>query len=441
MNQNEQVDFLQPFAEGADSQGGVLRMDGIQMLDGLEPLCFQHFLDKNLLDKMKRVPGVPKAIGRLVDYVVKQEKVDLTSGGGFVVTNRSMPKLYKQYVSVCRTLNLPEPFPQLYLKGDASINAYTTGDDELIVCLNRGVNSFCSEGEQRFILGHEIGHCLCKHVVYHNAARFLVKGLEFGELFTTAVTAPLQVIRPLLMEWSRCSELSADRAGLLACQDLGVACSAFAKMGGHAFAESNDPEAALLEQARAYRKAFGEFGLFRRLVKSLGYAFTATHPFLPIRYEALKDWHDGGYFDELISASPDERKQIANEMSGDSQMHDLKNTILCETVDYLEEKQGIERDVSYPLLRKALFLKQTLRNTELERLLRVELRVRRIQVKKMEYRLELTIFPPDHSSDSAIRTSIVLNCLQDGWACAPKQIRHEMVKSRTDEVVCCIYSC
>lgn len=417
-------------------------MRDYKILKGLQPLCFQHPMDRSLLRRMESLPGVPYAVGKLVDYIVKQEKLAFYSGDAFVVSEKSMPELYTRFTSVCRTLNISEPFPQLFVKGDGAINAYTTGtDNQMIVCLNRGVASFCSDGEQRFILGHELGHCLCEHVLYHNVARFFTKGLELTELFTSAVTLPLQILRPLLMEWSRCSELSADRAGLLACQDLSVACSAFAKMGGHAFADASDPEEALLQQARGYRRTFGEFGLFRRLIRSIGYAFTATHPFLPLRYEWLKDWHDNGYFGELLSAAENERKQIAIELSGDPLMHDIKSAILYEIVDYFEEKYGVARSVSHPLVRKAILLKQQLRNTPLEKLLLVELRVKRVGGDKTEYTLELTM-SSEMDASAAIRVRIALgDAVNCDWEYTPKQFRHKMIELRTDEIVCPIYSC
>ena len=373
----------------------------------------------------------------LVDYTTREKRLEFYQGGGIEVTESSMPELHDRFLSVCRTLNLTPPYPQLFVQPGETINAFTTGWDRPIVCINRVVANVCSDGELRFILGHELGHCLCGHVVYHNVAKLLAEGLGLAEF----AAMPLQIIRPLLMEWSRCSELSADRAGLLACQDMKVACGAFAKMGGHAYTvSSEDMDRALLEQARGYRRTFGEFGLFRRLIKSLQYAFSATHPFLPLRYELLKDWHENGYFNELLSANETELQQIAVELSGDPQMYDLKNATLNEIADYFEEKFGVERSVSCPLLRKALFLKQSLSGTPLERLLLVELRVKKERDDKMEYSLEMTIAGDD--GESANRVSVDLGyVIRTEWAHAPEQIRHALNKRRENEIICGIYSC
>lgn len=416
-------------------------MKDYKQLTGLYPLCFQHPMDRGLLRTIKSVPGVPRLVEKVIDLVAKEIELEFYQGGAIEVSETTMPELHERFFSVCQTLNLPSPFPRLFVKPSVEINAFTTGKDRPIVCLNSIIANVCSDGEQRFIMGHEIGHCLCGHVVYHNVAKLLAKGLSFTKLLTDVVAAPLQLIRPWLMDWSRCSELSADRAGLLACQDMKIACSAFAKLAGHSYkVSSEDMDKTLLEQARGYRRTFGEYGLFRRLIKSFGYAFNATHPFLPLRYEWLKDWYENGYFNELLSANETELQQIAVELSDDPLMYDLKNAILYEIVDYFEGKHGVARSVSHPLLRKALFLKQTLNCTPLERLLLVELRVKKRNGGNMEYKLELTIATDD--AETANRVSIDLGyAIRGDWAYAPKQFRHKMNADRTDEIICGIYSC
>lgn len=417
-------------------------MKNYKALIGLQPLCFQHLMDRSLLRKIKSVPAAPWIGEKVVDIIAKEYRLNFFKGGAIEVTRTSMPGLYDLFRDVCITLNHSEPFPHLFVQPGETINAFTTGTKRPVVCLNRVVTNACSEGELRFIIGHEIGHCLCEHVVYHNVAALLAKGLRLTGLFTNSVAAPLQLIRPLLMEWSRCSELSADRAGMLACQDMKAVCGAFAKMGGHSYKiASEDMDKLLLEQARGYRRTFGEYGLFRRLIKSFCYAFNETHPFLPIRYEWMKDWYENGYFSELIFATEKERQEIAMELSGDSLMHDIKRAIVYEIVDYFEEKYGVARSVSQPLVRKAILLKQSLRNTPLEKLLLVELRVKRVGGDKTEYALELTM-SSEKDASSAIRVRIDLgdaaNC---DWVYTPEQFRHKMIEFRTNEIVCPIYSC
>ncbi len=394
-------------------------------------------MDRSLLRKIKSIPGVPRLGEKAIDFFAKEIELSFYQGRAIEVSETSMPKLHDCFRSVCQTLNLEEPFPRLFVQPGETINAFTTGSKRQIVCLNRVVVNVCSEGELRFIIGHEIGHCLCGHVVYLNVAKVLAEGLSWAEL----AAMPLQLIRPWLMEWSRCSELSADRAGLLACQDMKAACGAFAKMGGHSYnMPSEDMDKTLLEQARGYRRIFGEFGLFRRLIKSLRYAFNATHPFLPLRYEWLKDWHESGVFNELLDANEEERRQIAVEQNGDPLMYELKDAILYEAVDFFEERYGVPRSVSYPLLRKALFLKQSLIGSPLQRLLLVELRVKKERCGKMKYSLEMTIARDD--GESANRISVDLGyMIRSEWAYAPEKIRSAMIKRRENEIICGIYSC
>jgi Zn-dependent protease with chaperone function len=104
---------------------------------------------------------------------------------------------------------------------DPIINAFTVGSENPIVVLNTKTVECLTEAELRFILGHEVGHIKSQHSLYHWIARFILPYIGdtlgkatfgIGKIFT----APLQLA---LLSWSRKSELTADRAGLLACQN------------------------------------------------------------------------------------------------------------------------------------------------------------------------------------------------------------------------------
>src|SRR5437764_262943 len=70
------------------------------------------------------------------------------------------------------------------------------------------------------IIGHELGHIQAEHVANRVLASLLSTGVSAASGFAglgQLITWPLS---KALMQWSRCAELTADRAALLASRDL-----------------------------------------------------------------------------------------------------------------------------------------------------------------------------------------------------------------------------
>lgn len=87
--------------------------------------------------------------------------------------------------------------------------------DRPLIVVSSGMVALLDEEEMRFVLGHEMGHVGSGHAVYQTLLQRLIRlngvltAMPLGGLGVRAI------LRGLL-EWSRKSELSADRAGLLA---------------------------------------------------------------------------------------------------------------------------------------------------------------------------------------------------------------------------------
>jgi hypothetical protein len=98
-----------------------------------------------------------------------------------------------------------------------------------------------------------------------------------------------------LLEWSRKSELSCDRAGLLAVQDPEIVLRSMLKMaGGGTSEESNLQE--FIVQAEEYQES-GDVA--DQVFKVLNLLFQ-THPFYVLRVSELRAWIEAGDYDRII---------------------------------------------------------------------------------------------------------------------------------------------
>ena len=124
---------------------------------------------------------------------------------------------------------LAEPFERLgrrfelaggleaYVHNQPAVNAFIArGHGRAIVVLSSGAVNLLDGEELEYIIGHELGHVLYGHL-----------DVGIGHLLEEECFPPQVSMR--LRAWQRAAEISADRAGLLACESLAVAANALFK--------------------------------------------------------------------------------------------------------------------------------------------------------------------------------------------------------------------
>jgi Zn-dependent protease with chaperone function len=97
------------------------------------------------------------------------------------------------------------------------MNALTTGVREPTLVVRSALLDQMNDAELLAILGHELGHLHAGHPLYQSVARALLAG---GASASPAIRLFGFAFERVLLHWSRCAELTADRAALLASRDL-----------------------------------------------------------------------------------------------------------------------------------------------------------------------------------------------------------------------------
>lgn len=273
-------------------------------LNGLQAQAFQNSVDRVLSDKLlSKFSAIGFGIGKLIDTYIRWQTVNIKSGG-ICVNEHSEPALYKIVCNVCAVLCMP--VPEIYIYDDmGGINAYTTGVDKPIIVLTRMAASMLDEHELAYVIGHECGHILCKHVKYHALMNILAYNMIPGGDLVHAVT-----LGPLLSAWYRRSELSADRAGLLACQSIEAVKRAMLKMMGTPYSEYQRMRtASLVTQSLDFQDLINDHVLERTF--NLVQTFSLSHPRTVFRCLELLNWIKSGEYDMLLNATEAERVELA----------------------------------------------------------------------------------------------------------------------------------
>lgn len=263
-----------------------------RVLTGLEHQQYEHPLDKAALEKLEKVPFLPAACKWVTSNFVERVYNIQYTGSNLKVTQENYPQIYEYLENACRILDLPN-VPELYITWNYGINACTIGAENPIIVINSGLIDLCDDDEIMFIIGHECGHIKSNHMLYHMMAQLINWGIDAipgGSLIASGLQFALYY-------WNRMSEFTADRAGLLCCQDTDTMIRSFIKMAGLPIKEFDNirPET-FIQQARDF-KALDYEGM-NKVVKFLSIA-DETHPWTVMRSAELLKWIDSGEYNRL----------------------------------------------------------------------------------------------------------------------------------------------
>lgn len=227
--------------------------------------------------------------GELVEKIISLSSYDQSSHGlrsameghSFKVEKRLMSHLYDLLYGVKEKLGFPDPV-DFYITGDSTVNAWTIAaareGEPHIVNINSALINLMTDDELRFVVGHELGHLMNRNTEMLRLINFV---------FPRGSMPPL-VLQYKIRLWEQLSELTADRYGYMAVENLGACLSAFFKMTSGLDISKIDMQVdAYLEENLKHLEYFiSDKGLSRD-----------THPVNPIRVQSLN----------LYATSPDEK--------------------------------------------------------------------------------------------------------------------------------------
>lgn len=289
-------DFDTSYGHGSPEDNGDPRVT--RTLTDISSRCWEHSADRAALAALRRLPGFDQVL-RALFSIFGEKPVRLAFQANAVrVGPNQFPRVWDLYCDVCTTLDAPERYP-LFVSQNPVVNAGAYGMKEPFIILNSGTLALLTDRQVSYILGHELGHVMSDHVLYRTMTELLIALARMG---FPIVGLAARAILVALLEWSRKSELSADRAGLLAIQDPDEVMGSMLKMaGGGEDAETSLPE--FIRQAEDYRESGDMADQVFKVLNLLG----QTHPFWVLRLSELRGWIETGVYDRVIRGEYERR--------------------------------------------------------------------------------------------------------------------------------------
>ena len=264
-----------------------------KIFTGIAPVSWEHPADRAALQGLRAVPGFDTAVRKILSFIGGEQGIRLIFQANAVkVGPKQFPKLHSMLSEVQTTLDWEDEV-ELYVSQTPVANAMAVGFEEPFIVIHSGTMSLLNDDEQRVVLGHELGHVMSGHALYHTIL-YLIILFGFANLPFLAGIALLP-IRLALMEWYRKSELSSDRAGLLACQSHEDSLRLNMKFAGGGQASEMDLDA-YMEQAKEYAEGGGPLDTIYKILNTLD----LDHPFSSMRAAELQKWIDEGAYDKIV---------------------------------------------------------------------------------------------------------------------------------------------
>src|SRR5438477_7435392 len=261
-------------------------------LTGISSRAYEHPADRSALVALRKLSGFDTLLKRLFG-LFNERAFRLTYLGSSVrVSERQFPHIHEMVRDGAYILDLPE-VPECYVMQTPLVNAMALGRDKPFIVINTGMVELLDAEELRAVIGHELGHILSGHAVYRTMLVILLR-LAARAAFLPIALALTAIIWGL-EEWFRKSELSCDRAGLLAGQDLDASRRVLMKLAGGAQLSEPNPDA-FREQAHEYDAVPDLRDSILKLLQLQG----TTHPHAVVRFGELDRWATNGEYDRIL---------------------------------------------------------------------------------------------------------------------------------------------
>jgi Zn-dependent protease with chaperone function len=280
----------------------------VRKLLGISTTAFQHPMDIQAIEALKKLKGFDYVCHKMIEYGYERLRyIDLVAN--YVkVSSTQCPKIYEIFKTATEILDVPEP--NLFIGQSPDINAYTSGAEHPFIVINSNLIDQFSDDELLAVIGHELGHIKCRHLVYTMVADFVrdfadaISGATFG-----AGGLLLSALELGLFNWYRKAELSCDRASLLVTQSTEPCFRVMMKLaGGSKYISSQMNIDDFIKQADLY--ADMDSDMLNKVYKFLLTRYQ-SHPYAVLRAKEIKIWAGSDQYKNILDGNYESEERLS----------------------------------------------------------------------------------------------------------------------------------
>jgi Zn-dependent protease with chaperone function len=282
-------------------------------LTGISPKAYEHPADRAATAALSSIPYLDTVVRKLIELGYERALRQAYLGSAVRLGEDQLGDVWRQHNIAYATLDMAD-VPDLYLTQYPSPNAVAIGAAKPIVVVQSELVRLLDAPMQRAVFAHEAAHILSDHQLYRTATLILVRMTS-----SARIPLPLGPVRAALLEWSRASELTCDRAAALVTRDPLVVCRALMVMSAGEAAADLDLDV-FMRQGLDYSEKGSGLERITRLFLDLN----VTHAMPVKRVHELMAWVRSGDYDRIVGGdfpSRDDPPRPPREEASDAVSH------------------------------------------------------------------------------------------------------------------------
>jgi Zn-dependent protease with chaperone function len=284
-------------------------------LTGISPKAYEHPADRAATAALASIPMLDLVVRKLIEFGYERALRQQYLGSSVRLGTDQLPEIWTRYQHVLTVLDIPESY-DLYMTAEPVANAMAIGAGKPIIVLNSGTVDLLGEDALEAVIAHEMAHILSNHVLYRTALEILLR--ITGQRLPMGAGLPLMAVQHALLEWSRATELTCDRAAAIVTRDPRGVCKLLMTMAAGARAEDLNLDA-FMRQAMDYTETGDGLDRLQRLLTDM----RQTHALPVKRVHELLSWVRDGEYDRIVGGEYVKRGQErpAREEAADAASH------------------------------------------------------------------------------------------------------------------------
>ena len=261
-------------------------------LPGISPKAYEHPADRAATAALKSIPMLDYVVRKLIEFGYERALRQTYLGASVRLGTDQLPDIWTRYQRVLSVLDMPDEY-DLYLTAQPVLNAMAIGAGKPIVVLNSATVDLLGDDQLEAVIAHEVAHILSDHVLYRTALQILLR--ITWQRIPVAAGLPLMAVQYALLEWSRATELTCDRAAAIVTRDPRVVCKMLMTTSAGAKAADLNLDA-FTRQAMEYTESGEGLDRLQRLLTDL----RQTHSLPVKRVHELLAWVRDGEYDRIV---------------------------------------------------------------------------------------------------------------------------------------------
>ena len=256
---------------------------------------FQHPKEAKSMMALKNTNGLEKVVKKFYDMGIENIIKLQYTGSSLKLSPKSFPDLFRLTEIACEILGVDQ-IPELYVHRSEQFTVTTLGVDRPMLAISTECLDKLTQQELLFMIGREVAQIKCQHILYQEIGFIFPELMDALSGITLGLSGVLSSgLKYALFHWAQMAEYTADRGGLLVCQDIHVTKQLFTKLAGlpEKYWATFEVEE-LEDQARAFEgfteKTFDKFMRF----------LYGNNLWAIARAQELINWVDLGEYNQVL---------------------------------------------------------------------------------------------------------------------------------------------